>query len=154
MKKTLIVDVGHQKASLWEGHTLKGVFTISTAKRGLGSTPNSGCTPTGTLRVAEKFGEGMPLGTIFKDRVAVGQWDGRDIEGRDMILSRILWLEGMEPTNQTTHDRYIYLHGTSHESKLGTPNSEGCIVFANKDIVKVFDALEVGDTVKVLAPRI
>lgn len=153
MKKQLIVNVDQQKARLYEGRRLKDVFTISTAKKGVGSEPGSNQTPTGTLRVAEKIGADAPLGTIFKSRVASGLWDGQDITGRDMILSRILWLEGTTPDNQTTHDRYIYLHGTSHESKLGTPNSEGCIVFANDDIVKVFDALDVGDTVTVVPPR-
>lgn len=151
MKRRLVVDVEHQKARLYEGRRLKEVFNISTAKRGLGNAPGSYCTPPGTLRVAEKIGDSMPLGTIFKDRIAAGRWDGRETAASP-ILTRILWLEGAEPSNQNTKERHIYLHGTSHESKLGTPNSEGCIVFANDDIIKVFDALEVGDVVTVVPP--
>lgn len=150
----LIIDVAEQKARLYEGRRLKEVFNISTAKNGLGSVEGSGCTPAGTLRVAEKIGDGVPLGTIFKERVESGRWDGKERADESPILTRILWLEGTEPANQNTRERFIYLHGTSHENKLGTPNSQGCIVFSNKDIVRVFDALQVGDMVKVLRPAV
>jgi lipoprotein-anchoring transpeptidase ErfK/SrfK len=153
MKRELVIDVESQTARLYEGRRLKEVFSVSTAKKGLGSAEGSNCTPTGTLRVAEKIGGGMPLGTIFKDRVATGMWDGRKREGESLILTRILWLEGREPANKNTKERFIYLHGTSHEDKLGTPNSQGCIVFSSRDIVKVYDALKVGDVVKVVAPK-
>ncbi len=152
--KILIIDVEQQKARFYEGKRLKEVFNISTAKNGLGSIEGSNCTPAGILRVAEKIGAGAPLGTIFKDRAAVGLWDGRERENESPILTRILWLEGTEPSNQNTHERFIYLHGTSHESKLGTPNSQGCIAFANDDIIKVFNALQVGDVVKVVPPKL
>lgn len=152
-QRRLIIDVEHQQARLYEGKRLMETFNVSTAKAGLSNVPDSNGTPTGKLRIAEKVGGGMPPGTIFKDRIAIGEWDGVDKEGVNPILTRILWLEGTTPANQSTHDRYIYLHGTSHESKLGQPNSEGCIVFSNADIIKVFDALEVGDTVKVVPPK-
>ena len=149
----LIIDVKHQKARLYEGRRLKEIFNISTSKNGLGSIEGSECTPAGALRVAEKIGDGAPLGAIFKTRVENGIWDGQERANKSPILTRILWLEGTEPSNQNTHDRYIYLHGTSHENKLGTPNSQGCIVFSNKDIIKVFDSLQTGDVVKVLPPQ-
>lgn len=150
-EKSLVIDVAEQKARLYEGPRLMEVFNVSTAKNGLGDVPDSGCTPAGELRVSEKFGAGAPLHAIFKDRVQTGVWDGRETEANP-ILTRILWLEGAEPSNSHTKERYIYLHGTSHEGKLGTPNSEGCIVFAPRDIVRVFDALEVGDKVVVVPP--
>ncbi len=151
--RRLLIDVTHQKARLYEGRRLKEVFNISTAKNGLGNVAGSNCTPTGKLRVAEKIGDGAPLGAIFKERVQSGVWDGRERDDCSPILTRILWLEGTTPANSNARDRFIYLHGTSHESKLGTPNSEGCIVFGNKDIVKVFDELRVGDVVRVVAPK-
>src|SRR4051812_7191342 len=123
MKHKLIIDVAAQKARLYEGRRLKEVFNISTAKNGLGNVAGSNCTPTGTLRVSEKIGSDAPLGAIFKDRVQVGIWDGKEKMGENPILTRILWLEGTTPANQNTKDRTIYLHGTSHENKLGTPNS-------------------------------
>ncbi len=149
----LIVDVEHQKARLYKGRRLKEVFNISTARNGLGNQAQSFRTPIGKLRVSEKIGDGMQLYTIFNERVASGLWDGKERPGQSPILGRILWLEGADRYNRNTKDRTIYLHGTSHKSKLGTPNSEGCIVFAPEDIVKVYDALQVGDVVKVVPPK-
>lgn len=153
-ERKLLINVATQEARLYEGKRLKEIFNISTAKNGPGNVAGSYCTPTGTLRVAEKIGACAPLGTIFKDRVATDVWDGQERENESPILTRILWLEGAEPANSNARDRFIYLHGTSHESKLGTPNSQGCIVFGNKDIVKVFDELQVGDVVRVIAPKL
>ncbi len=149
----LIVDVEHQKARLYQGRRLKEVFNISTAKNGLGNKAQSFCTPIGKLRVSEKIGDGMPLYTVFNERVASGLWDGKERADQSPILGRILWLEGADRHNRNTKNRTIYLHGTSHFAKLGTPNSEGCIVFAPEDIVRVYDALDVGDVVKVVPSK-
>ena len=152
-RRKLIIDVEQQKARLYEGRLLKSEFNISTGKRGIGNKEGSNRTPIGKLRVSEKFGGGMPLHTVFNDRVASGLWDGQERDGQSPVLTRILWLEGAERHNSNTKDRYIYLHGTSHASKLGTPNSEGCIVFSPEDIVKIYDALQVGDEVKIVPPK-
>ncbi|MBU6475757.1 MAG: L,D-transpeptidase, partial [Alphaproteobacteria bacterium] len=135
-RRKLVIDVEQQKARLYEGRRLKETFNISTAKNGLGNKAGSFRTPAGKLRVAEKIGGGLPLHTIFSERVAAGLWDGRERDGQSPVIGRILWLEGAERHNRNTKERCIYLHGTSHAGKLGQPNSQGCIVFAPEDIVR------------------
>lgn len=147
----LVVSVSEQNAVLF----LDGIeairYTVSTAARGTGFEEGSFCTPLGLMRVSEKFGEGMETGTVFVDRVPTGQvWKPGDAAGENLILTRILWLEGCEERNANTKERYIYLHGTRNEHKLGTPASHGCIVFSNKDIVEIFELMPVGAEVEVL----
>ncbi|MCB9169732.1 MAG: L,D-transpeptidase [Flavobacteriales bacterium] len=130
---------------------------ISTAKAGLGSEQDSYRTPEGLHRVAEKIGAGVPIGGILKDRMFTGEVADLahpDLD-HDLITSRILWLEGSEPgRNQggsvDSHERYIYIHGTGDETSLGSPSSMGCIRMRNRDIVALFDAVDVGTLVVVL----
>lgn len=146
----LVVRVSDQTARLYLSGALKKQFTISTAANGTGSEAESGKTPLGLLRVSEKFGDGMPAGTVFKDREPTGQiWQPGD-PGTNLILTRILWLEGCEAHNANTKDRYIYLHGTKNEDRLGTPMSQGCINFSNRDIVEVYDLMPVGSLVEIV----
>jgi hypothetical protein len=150
MNVKMLVSVSGQSATLFIDGAPRKKYVISTALKGTGSEAESNRTPLGLLRVSEKFGDGMAIGTVFKDRIPTGQiWQPGD-EGENLILTRILWLEGCEPHNANTKDRYIYLHGTRNESKLGTPISQGCIVFGNKDIVEVFDLMPVGAYVEVV----
>ena len=151
-----------QQLSLFEstpqGEILLRQFPVSTALNGAGETNGSYCTPRGRHRIAQKIGAGAPLFAVFKARVASGEiWTPqRDMEevGRDWILSRILWLEGIEAgKNQggtvDSHARYIYIHGTSEEHKIGTPASHGCIRMRNGDVVDLFDQVEVGTPVNI-----
>lgn len=145
----LIVYADRQQAELWEGGRLCKTYPVSTAKNGAGCAEGSYCTPAGKLRVAEKIGEGLPAGAVLKSREPTGEiWTG-EARDDDLILTRILWLEGGEEHNRSTRERYIYLHGTNHEDKLGTPASHGCIRFSNRDIIEVFDRLAPGATVEV-----
>lgn len=146
----LLVRVSDQTATLFVNGAEQKKYIISTGERGTGCEAESFKTPLGRLRVSEKFGDGMALGTVFVDRIPTGVvWNGSQ-EGDNLILTRILWLEGLDPENANTKDRYIYLHGTKNEHRLGTPASSGCIVFANKDIVDVFDRMPVGADVEVV----
>lgn len=146
----MVVRVSEQSAKLYVDGKLQKTYAISTGLKGTGSEEGSGRTPLGLLRVAEKIGDGAPIGTVFKDRVPTGQvWRPGD-EGENLILTRILWLEGCEPHNANTKERYIYLHGTRNESKLGAPASHGCIVFSNLDIIDVFNRMPVGAEVEVI----
>lgn len=118
---------------------------ISTSKSGLGSEPGSNRTPTGRFRVAEKHGAGAPLGTIFKSRQPVGLWrPGDRVLPDDLITSRLLWLEGIEKHNANTYDRYIYLHGTNQEHRLGTPHSHGCVRLSNEAVIELYDLVPEG----------
>jgi L,D-transpeptidase YbiS len=145
--RELLVDATAQTARLRQGRKVLAAFRISTAKAGLGSEPGSMRTPTGKFSIAEKIGAGALWGTIFISRQAVGLWSPAFPTDNDLITSRILWLDGLEPGNANTHSRYIYLHGTNQEDQLGTPASHGCIRFSNHDIIRLFDLMESGDRV-------
>lgn len=153
--RILEVCASSQTADLWiDGHVVRR-FVVSTAANGLGCSEGSHCTPEGRLSVVEKIGAGQPLGAVFRGRKATGEvWqatgDGLALRAdEDLILTRILWLAGTEPSNANTKQRLIYLHGTNHERELGTPASHGCIRLANADIVELFERLRIGDIVRV-----
>lgn len=162
-RRKLIVDSQKQTAELWEDSERIAIYAISTAKNGLGCEVGSYCTPTGKLRVAQKIGDGAPLGRIFKARVDTnidwplkrestaefGQSNLGMSASDDLILTRILWLEGAEEKNSNTIYRHIYLHGTNQEDLLGSPVSHGCVRFSSKDIIDVFNKLHIGDEVEI-----
>lgn len=156
------VDMRLQQLYLWEPHVdgdmLIRQYPVSCATNGAGAEKGSYCTPLGRHRIAEKIGAGMSLNTAFKARVPTGEIWTHELDaanpGRDWILSRILWLEGLEPgKNQggtvDTHDRYIYIHGTHEEHKIGTPASHGCIRMKNEDVAELFDLVKVGTEVRI-----
>jgi lipoprotein-anchoring transpeptidase ErfK/SrfK len=124
-------------------------YVCSTAALGVGFEPGSHQTPTGLFRIAEKHGDGAPEGMIFKSRVATGEF-GRDDDDRDHVQTRILWLDGLETANANTKDRYIYIHGTNAESRLGTPASHGCVRMGNADIVELYELVSVGTQVSIV----
>lgn len=125
-------------------------YVCSTSQYGLGFEPGSNKTPTGRFRVAEKHGDGAGPGIVFKSRVATEQI-GREEDENDHVQTRILWLEGLDPENANTKDRYIYIHGTNAESKLGTPASHGCVRLANLDVIDLHDQVPVGTEVIISA---
>jgi lipoprotein-anchoring transpeptidase ErfK/SrfK len=96
--------------------------------------------------VESKWGNGAPEGEIFVARAATGSYGAED-DPADHVQTRILWLTGLSEENANTHSRYIYIHGTNAESKLGTPASHGCIRMSNADVVDLFDRVEVGTPV-------
>jgi lipoprotein-anchoring transpeptidase ErfK/SrfK len=118
-------------------------YTISTGHAGEGCAPDSLKTPTGRFCIAEKIGDGAPPGTIFESRVSTGNIATQGDAG-DLILTRILWLDGLDAENRNTRDRYIYIHGTNHEAMLGTKASHGCIRMSNRDVIDLFDRVAVG----------
>jgi lipoprotein-anchoring transpeptidase ErfK/SrfK len=103
-------------------------------------------TPTGRFRVGEKIGRGMPVGTVFKSRRRV-KATAKLLGEEDLIMTRILWLEGLDPDNSNTHGRFIYIHGTNHEESLGKPASHGCIRMKNTDVLELYDLVDVGTPV-------
>ena len=160
----LVIDVDSklQQLYLWEtnpdGDMLIRQYPISTAANGLGEANGSHCTPRGRHRIAEKIGAFAPLCSAFQSRQPTGEvWTPEldaEYPGRDWILTRILWLEGLEPgRNQggtvDSHNRYIYIHGTNEEHKLGTPASPGCIRMKNADIAELFDLVKEGTEVRI-----
>ncbi len=137
----IYISIGEQKLRLFEGDTLVAEYVVSSAANGIGFEEGSYCTPTGRFEVSEKIGDGEALGTIFKSRKPMGVWDGTPSDD-DMILSRILRLNGLDAQNANSMERYIYIHGTNHEALLGEPASHGCIRMANADIAEIFDRIE------------
>lgn len=123
-------------------------YKISTSRFGLGSTAGSNKTPTGRFRIADKIGDGAQPGEIFVSRVPTGRY-GKDGDPADYVETRILWLDGLEPENANTHDRYIYIHGTNSESQLGAPASFGCVRMANNDIIDLYDHVTVDTLVEI-----
>lgn len=162
-RRFIEVDPRLQRLYLWEDSgdadpALLREYRISTAVVGLGEEAGSYKTPRGRHRIAEKIGAGAPLYAAFKARVPTGEIWTPDLDaaepGRDWILTRILWLEGLEPGknqggNVDSHARYIYLHGTNEEHRLGTPASHGCVRMANAAVAELFELVEVGDEVRI-----
>jgi len=107
----------------------------------------------GRFAVGKKIGEGAPLGAVFVGRVPTGELAALESPGNaeDLITTRILWLEGLEPENANTRERYIYIHGTNHEEQIGEPRSHGCVRMRNADVVRLFDRVELGTQVTIEA---
>lgn len=141
------VSVGTQTLVLWDGiHQVKR-WPCSTSKYGLGYTEGSNKTPLGGFIVREKHGEAATSGTIFKSRQPVGLWTEDLVTQDDLILSRILWLDGVEKRNANTWQRYIYIHGTNDERSIGRPASHGCIRLKNAAMIELYDLTPVGTAV-------
>jgi hypothetical protein len=144
----LLVSIGEQKLWHFRGGSALAAYSISTSRAAPSCIPNSLGTPTGLHQVAEKIGAGEPLGMVFKGRVPQGfHW--REVplaqRGENLITTRILWLEGLEPAHNQglgcdTHARYIYIHGTNQADKIGSPNSHGCVLLRDADILELFEA--------------
>jgi hypothetical protein len=158
------VDMRLQQLYLWEpfpdGDMLIRQYPVSTAANGAGEQSGSYCTPRGRHRIAEKIGAGAPLCAAFKSRQPTGEIWTPELDaahrGRDWILTRILWLEGLEAGRNKggtvdTHARYIYIHGTHEEHRIGTPASHGCIRMKNADVAELFDLVKVGTEVRISA---
>lgn len=149
----LEVSIGEQRLAVIEQGGASRVFQVSTAKNGPGQLKGSECTPTGWHRIRAKIGSGAPINTVFVGRRATGEFYTPQLAAeqpqRDWILSRILWLGGLEPGhnrygNVDSAWRYIYIHGCPDELALGEPASHGCIRMANVDVIELFDSVEAG----------
>src|SRR2546430_8310506 len=125
-----------------DGEELRS-YPISSSRFGIGTEEGSMKTPVGRFRIADKIGHDADLGTIFKARVALGPEDPLP-ETEDFITSRILWLDGLDEHNANTRDRFIYIHGTKHEDKIGIPDSHGCVRMRNTDVVELFALVDEG----------
>ena len=145
----LRIDVKRQTLELFQEGGIEVSYPVSTSKFGLGFEEGSFRTPTGRFRIVEKIGAGAPSGMIFKSRLPIGEIapQGGD---EDLVLTRILWLEGLDPENANTHERYIYIHGTNQEHLVGTPASHGCIRLRNDDMIDLFDRIPAGTSVEIL----
>ncbi|HEY6675207.1 MAG TPA: L,D-transpeptidase [Terrimicrobium sp.] len=150
----VVVSVAEQRLALVEDGVIIKKFRISTSKFGLGDGPNSYKTPLGRLRVCVKLGADLPIGAVFKRRNFSGEVIPRNARGRDPIVTRILWLEGIEPSNKNARTRCIYIHGTPQERMIGTASSFGCVRMRSADVIEVFDAVPIGTTVTIIPGKL
>ena len=150
----ILVDSTQQR--LWQLASRAGdsvSFPVSTSRHGLGNRKDSFKTPTGIHRIAQKIGDGAPAGCVFKSRVASEEICLQQADAAaDVITSRILWLQGLQPgLNQggdvDSFERYIYIHGTADEAHIGQPQSIGCIRMKNADVIALYERVEEGDLV-------
>lgn len=146
----ILVSVPDQKMAVMKGSEEVARYAVSTSRFGLGDRLGSYATPLGRLEIAKKIGEAMQQGTVFKTRQPTGEVLRPNAPGRDPIVTRILWLRGLEDRNANSFQRCIYIHGTPEEKALGRPVSWGCIRMRSSDVVKVFDAVHVGVRVEIV----
>lgn len=149
---TLEVSVASQILRVLRDDVPIRTFRVSTAAAGIGSEPGSLRTPIGNFSVSEKIGADQPWGTIFRSRIPAGCWTPDAATRTDLILTRILRLEGLDAENANTAERYIYFHGTNDEASIGSPASHGCIRLTNDDIIEFFNLVPVGSTL-VISPH-
>jgi len=155
------INVTQQQLTLFdEDGNMLHQYPVSTSKYGVGNQDGSEQTPLGLHRIKDKVGGAMPVNEVFISRIPHGNIEesierGVDLPD-DVIMSRIMWLEGMEPgRNQggyvDTYQRYIYIHGTNHEDSIGIPASIGCIRMRNQDVVDLYRLVDVGSEVLIEA---
>lgn len=154
--KLIRINLAEQRLYLLKDRETVAEYPISTGRNGAGERNGSGCTPRGLHAIYMKIGEQAPLNTVFVGRRPTGEIYSPTLAARtperDWILTRILWLSGLEPGRNRcgecdTLRRYIYIHGCPDELPLGIPLSHGCIRMGNRAIVKLFDLVGVGDRV-------
>lgn len=150
-KHRILISTSSQRMIVLREGNLIAEYPISTSKFGIGDSPGSNATPLGLLKVRKKIGGNAPAGAVFKSRKQTGEILPVNAPGRDPIVTRILWLEGLEPQNHNAYDRFIYIHGTPEERNLGTPASYGCIRMRSRDVVELFNIVGVGARVKIVA---
>mgnify|MGYP001373469040 FL=1 len=155
----LFISIDNQKMYHFKKRKIISTYIISSSKYGLGNQSGSNKTPTGLHIIKNKIGDRTPkngrmIGRIYTGEIAKIFID-KTISDTDDITSRILWLSGLENglnkgKNIDSYKRYIYIHGTSEEGRLGTPSSHGCIRMKNKDIIDLYKKVEVGTLVLIL----
>ncbi|MBT8143884.1 MAG: L,D-transpeptidase [Gammaproteobacteria bacterium] len=153
------VDIARQQLSCADNGRLVARYPVSTAANGPGQKMDSLCTPLGGHVICARIGAGLPVNTVFVGRKPTGEIYTPalrdDDPGRDWILTRILWLSGLE-TNRNrcgevdTRQRYIYIHGAPDEVPMGQPGSHGCVRMHNQDVIELFDRVAVGTRVDIV----
>ena len=160
----IVISIAQQTLTVYRRQKVIAEYPISTAKNGIGSQQDSGCTPLGQHIIAEKIGGNAPSHMVFIGRIATGEIYNAELGAlnpkRDWILSRILWLSGVEEgfnkgSNSQggcdTYHRYIYIHGTPDSEPMSVPLSHGCIRMRNQDIIELFEQVEEGTPVNIIA---
>src|SRR5262249_16271883 len=148
--KSIHVSIRDQQLTVKEGEQSIRTYPVSTSRFGVGTEEGSFKTPTGRFQVGSKIGGDMPNGTVFVGRVPLRP-DEELPPTEDFVTSRILWLEGLDEQNSNTRDRFVYIHGTKHEDKIGTVASHGCVRMRNADVIELFELVDEGTPVGIEA---
>lgn len=154
--RVLVARIGTQTLQLYRNNQLAQAYPTSTSKRPPSNVKDSLGTPRGLHVIAERIGAGQPPGMVFKARVPTGRhfMEFGEEANRDnnFVTTRILWLRGLEPGvnaggDVDSFERYIYIHGTNHEDRIGEPQSAGCVLLRNLDMIALYEEVRVGDLV-------
>jgi len=148
-RNRVLISTSDQAMLLYRDGRPVAYYPVSTSKFGTGDGVGTYRTPLGHLRVKTKIGGGEPPGAVFKSRRPTGEVIAVDAPGRDPIVTRILWLEGLEWRNRRAFARCIYIHGTPEERNIGTPASFGCIRMRSGDVIHLYDAIGLGARVDI-----
>ena len=154
-ERILVVRIGTATLQFYRKSVLVKSYAVSTSRRPPSNTKSSLGTPRGLHEIAERIGAGQPPGVVFNSRVPTGKHFSEFADAAttdNFITSRILWLRGLEPGvnrggDVDTYERYVYIHGTNHESRIGEAMSAGCVLMRNLDIVELHDEVRTGDLV-------
>lgn len=153
-QQRLIVSIQYQELALIQGDKRIRTFPVSTSKNLPSCIENSFGTPLGLHALADKIGDGEQQGMVFKGRIPIKHFSefSEEEQERNLITTRIIRLRGLEPGHNSgegcdSYNRYIYIHGTNHEDRVGQPFSGGCIEMHNADIIELFDTVKESDLV-------
>jgi hypothetical protein len=150
----VIISVKDQKLMLMSNGARLATYPISTSKFGLGDDWGHMTTPLGFLQVAEKIGDHAPVGAVFRNRRFTGEILKPNAPGRDPVITRIIWLKGLQPSNAHAFSRCIYIHGTPEERTIGRPASYGCIRMKSRDVAELYAQLPIGALVEIVNDKL
>lgn len=153
-KVAVIVSVAEQKLALMRNGEIVRMYPVSTSRFGVGDAYGTYRTPLGRMRVCDKIGDGLAAGAVIRHRTPTGEVLAPNAPGRDPIVSRILWLDGLEARNRNAYGRCVYIHGTPDEKRLGRPASYGCIRMRSVDVIELYAAIPVGTEVSIVKERL
>jgi hypothetical protein len=158
--RLLLVRISTQTLQCFRRGALIGAYPVSTSAKPPSNLKDSLGTPRGLHEIAERIGGEQPLGMVFKGRRPTGRHYLEHEDDGNLITSRILWLRGLEPGVNSgndsegrvvdTHARYVYIHGTNREERIGQPQSAGCVLLTNRDMIALYDEVRVGDQVLIV----
>jgi lipoprotein-anchoring transpeptidase ErfK/SrfK len=150
----VIISVKEQKLMLMSHGARLAMYPVSTSKFGLGDNWGHMTTPVGFLQVAKKIGDNAPVGAVFRNRRFTGEILKPNAPGRDPVITRIIWLRGLEASNAHAYSRCIYIHGTPEERYIGRPASYGCIRMKSRDVADLYAKLPIGALVEIVPDKL
>jgi lipoprotein-anchoring transpeptidase ErfK/SrfK len=150
----IIVSVREQKLMVMGNGERLATYPVSTSKFGIGDNWGRMTTPLGFLQVAEKIGDHAPVGAVFRNRRFTGEIIKPNAPGRDPVITRIIWLRGLEPSNAHAFSRCIYIHGTPEEKLIGRPASYGCIRMKSRDVAALYAQVPLGAIVEIVPDKL